>query len=182
MGTTPHKGSWGDRYVIEPRPNEKRITCNFCKSYNKDGSCNAKPIVIAEVGYDYWKHCKDFYLSEEYVTPENKEYMLRNKKVRSTYVKEVVATVKNKTVPPWMTKYAEQPKTIKLGSKVRIYDESYDEEILYELVKPMEADPISGKISINSPVAQGLLGAKEGDICIIEVPNGFVKYKVLKIN
>ena len=64
MSGKPHKGSWGDRYIIEPRPNQKRITCNCCKHYNNDGSCNVRPIVISEVGYDYWKHCKNFYLSE----------------------------------------------------------------------------------------------------------------------
>nr|DAY84890.1 MAG TPA: transcription elongation factor GreA [Caudoviricetes sp.] len=181
MSGKPHKGSWGDRYIIEPRPNQKRITCNFCKNYNKDGSCNVQPIVISEVGYDYWKYCKSFYLSEDHSTSQNRGYVARNKKVRSTYVKEVAATVEDRPTSPWMTKYTKQPKTIKLGSKVWVYDESYDEEVLYELVRPTEADVLNGKISISSPVAQGLLGAKEGDRCSIEAPSGIIKYKVLRI-
>ena len=181
MRAKPHKGSWGDSYIIEPRQNKKRITCNFCGNYNQDGSCNVKPIVISEVGYDYWKYCKSFYLSQEYNTPENQEYVERNKKVKSIYVKEPIIPIDNRLCASQVKQDTNLFKTIKLGSKVWVYDKAYDEEVLYEIVRPEDADAISGKISIDSPVGQGLLNAKEWDICTIETPSGMIEYEVLKV-
>ena len=176
MRTKPHKGSWGDGYIIEPRPNQTRITCNFCKNYNLDGSCDVSPIVISGVGYDYWKYCKSFSLSHEYNTLENREYVTRNKKVRSTYTKEIDVVADGKIVPPWIKKHTKRPKTIKLGSKICVYDKTYDEKVLYKIVEIENADVLKGKISVSSPVGQGLLGAKEGDVCTIETPSGIVDF------
>ena len=46
----------------------------------------------------------------------------------------------------------------------------------------MEANPIEGKISDESPVGKSLLGHKVGEIVETETPSGIVKYKVLSIN
>jgi transcription elongation factor GreA len=45
----------------------------------------------------------------------------------------------------------------------------------------LEADYNQGKISINSPVGQGLLGLKEGETAEIKIPAGILKYKIMKI-
>lgn len=34
---------------------KKRLSCSNCWHYDPDGSCSIKPIVIAEVGYNYWR-------------------------------------------------------------------------------------------------------------------------------
>lgn len=61
---TSHPGSWGDSYVIEKKHLPKRkVTCEDCKHYNSDKSCQAEPVFIPEVGYDNWKNCKSFLLS-----------------------------------------------------------------------------------------------------------------------
>jgi transcription elongation factor GreA len=57
-----------------------------------------------------------------------------------------------------------------------------DEELEYTLVSELESDYNLGKISVTSPVGQGLLGHKEGETVEIKIPAGTLKYKVLKIS
>jgi transcription elongation factor GreA len=67
-------------------------------------------------------------------------------------------------------------------SKVKIKNESNGMEMDYMIVADGEADLASGKISINSPIGKGLLGKSIGDIAEINVPNGTLKFKILKIS
>src|SRR5512132_235769 len=50
-----------------------------------------------------------------------------------------------------------------LGSKVKVYDSSKDEEIEYKLVTSEEADIAKGMISTSSPLGKALMCKKEGD-------------------
>ncbi|MFC6103867.1 transcription elongation factor GreA [Olivibacter domesticus] len=52
----------------------------------------------------------------------------------------------------------------------------------YQLVSETEADLKSGKISVKSPIAQGLLGKSVGDKVEIEVPAGKIELEVLEIS
>lgn len=72
--------------------------------------------------------------------------------------------------------------TVSIGSKVTVYDEEFEEEVVYSIVGSMEANPIENKISDKSPVGIALLGAKEGETADVETPDGIVKLKVLKID
>lgn len=51
----------------------------------------------------------------------------------------------------------------------------------YYIVGSEEADPINGKISINSPIAQALLGHEAGDIVNVHSPAGSYQVKILKV-
>lgn len=44
-----------------------------------------------------------------------------------------------------------------------------------------ESDPYENKISNESPVGAGLLGAKRGDVVSIEIPAGILRYEILDI-
>jgi len=68
------------------------------------------------------------------------------------------------------------------GTKVTLWDFSYEEEIEYEITGSEEADPVAGKISINSPVATALLGHAVGDQIEVKAPRGMMKYEVRKIS
>lgn len=70
---------------------------------------------------------------------------------------------------------------VRLGIRVKIYDEEFDEEADYHIVGSTEADPSSHKISNDSPVGRALLGKKTGDTVDIAVPDGTVKLKILEI-
>lgn len=70
---------------------------------------------------------------------------------------------------------------VSIGSKVLVNDLEYDEEIEYTIVGSAEADPYEGKISNESPVGSALIGGKTGDVVEVQVPDGLIKYKILKI-
>ncbi len=55
------------------------------------------------------------------------------------------------------------------------------EEESYHIVGSEEADPFSGKISINSPVAQALVGHKRNDIVEIAIPSGSYQVQILDV-
>ena len=70
---------------------------------------------------------------------------------------------------------------VSVGSKVRIYNEKWDEEILYAIVGSTEADPLQNKISDMSPIGKAILGHKVGDAVVVETPQGHVNVKILEI-
>ncbi len=54
-------------------------------------------------------------------------------------------------------------------------------EKTFSLVGSTEADPISGKISNESPLGQAFVGHREGEIVSVTVPSGSIEYKIIKI-
>ena len=54
-------------------------------------------------------------------------------------------------------------------------------EMTYSIVPEAEADLKAKKISISSPIGKGLIGKKVGEIAEIHVPNGIIKFKIVKI-
>lgn len=71
---------------------------------------------------------------------------------------------------------------VRIGAKVKLEDLESGEELEYTLVSETEADLTSGKISVASPVGQGLLGHKESDMVQIKIPAGTQRYRILKIS
>ncbi|HOA20829.1 MAG TPA: transcription elongation factor GreA [Sedimentibacter sp.] len=69
-----------------------------------------------------------------------------------------------------------------IGSKVRIKDLEFDEEMEYTIVGSAEADPFKGRISNVSPLGKALLGKKLGDIIEVASPAGdMIKYEILTV-
>ncbi len=68
-----------------------------------------------------------------------------------------------------------------LGSKVILLDMELDEEVEYHIVGSTETDPSRHKISNRSPVGSALLGKTKGSIVEVNVPDGVIKFKILKI-
>ena len=66
-------------------------------------------------------------------------------------------------------------------SLVKIQDQRTKQTIEYRLVAPEEADFEKNKISVTSPIGNGLLGKKPGDIVQIKVPAGLLEYKIIEI-
>jgi transcription elongation factor GreA len=71
--------------------------------------------------------------------------------------------------------------TVVFGSKVKVMDLDMDEEETFELVGPGQDDPDKNRILTTSPIGQGLLGKKKGDVAEIQVPRGTIRFKVLEI-
>jgi transcription elongation factor GreA len=70
---------------------------------------------------------------------------------------------------------------ISVGSSVKIYDEEFDEEVVYTIVGSTETDPMENKISDESPIGKALLGKKAGEEVVADTPGGSVKLKILEI-
>ncbi len=67
-------------------------------------------------------------------------------------------------------------------STVEMKNISTGAKMSYTLVPESEADLKLGKISVNSPIAKGLLGNKIGDIVEIKIPAGILKVEIVKIS
>jgi len=70
---------------------------------------------------------------------------------------------------------------INVGSTVKVYDITYDEEMEFKIVGSTEANSLEGKISNESPVGQALIGKKVNDVVNVETQAGEMQYKVLQI-
>lgn len=71
---------------------------------------------------------------------------------------------------------------VSIGTRVKVYDEEFDEEIEYSIVGSTEADPDALKISDESPVGRALLGKNVGETVLVETPGGSISLKILGIN
>lgn len=72
--------------------------------------------------------------------------------------------------------------SVKIMNKVTLQNLKNDKVMTYTLVSESEADLVQGKISVNTPIAQGLLGKKVGDTAEIKVPSGILQFKILEIS
>ena len=67
------------------------------------------------------------------------------------------------------------------GSTIRIYDVDNDKEITFKIVGNLESDPDKGEISIDTPIAKGLVGKFVEDEITIETPSGKLNYEILDV-
>ncbi|MDG1296959.1 MAG: transcription elongation factor GreA [Saprospiraceae bacterium] len=70
---------------------------------------------------------------------------------------------------------------VRVLSKVRIMNLKMKKEFTYQLVAESEANLKEKKISIGSPIGEGLLGRKVGDVTEITTPGGMMKFEILEI-
>jgi len=71
--------------------------------------------------------------------------------------------------------------SVHLLTKVTIRNTENDMQFTYSIVPELEANLLEKKISVESPIAQGLLGKKVGEIAKIQVPSGIVKFEIISI-
>ena len=69
--------------------------------------------------------------------------------------------------------------TVGLGSRVEL--KTGDKTVVYSLVGPVEADPLSGKISNESPIGLQLMGKSVGDRVTISTPKGDTTYEIVSL-
>lgn len=68
------------------------------------------------------------------------------------------------------------------GATVELMNLGTEEEVKYRIVGEDEADIKAGLVSINSPVARGLIGKRGGDTVTVQVPSGAVEYEILAVH
>lgn len=111
---------------------------------------------------------------------ENSEYEAA--KDEQAFIEGRISTVET------MIRYAEivdnaniDKNEVALGKSVVFQEVGDDEEEEYEIVGTAEADPFSGKISNESPIAQALIGRKVGDVVKIPLPMGEIVVKIVDV-
>ena len=112
---------------------------------------------------------------------ENSEY--ESAKDEQAMVESRIAQIEN------MLQYAEiidnedvDKDEVSMGRTIIIQELPDEEPEEYQIVGESESHPFNGKISNESPMAKGLLGHKVGEVVEVEVPNGTIKLKIVKVD
>ena len=67
------------------------------------------------------------------------------------------------------------------GSTIKVYDIEKDNEVVYKIVGNLESDPEKGHISIDTPIAKGLVGKFVDDEIKINTPSGHLHYEIIEV-
>lgn len=94
-------------------------------------------------------------------------------------ISKLQETIKNSRV---LDKSQIQSDTVQILSKVTIQNAKNKAKMTYTLVAETEANLKEGKISIETPIAKGLLGKKVGETVKIKIPAGETEFKILDIS
>jgi transcription elongation factor GreA len=111
---------------------------------------------------------------------ENAEYHMA--KQRQEFVKARVRQLGKRLADLSMVNMNNIPKDkVGLGSTVKVYDSTKNEEIEYNIVTSEESDVAAGKISTTSPIGRALLNKKVGDSAMVVTPNGNRELEILSL-
>lgn len=72
--------------------------------------------------------------------------------------------------------------TVQILTKVEMRNVKNNMKMAYTIVSESEANLRQGKISVNTPIAQGLLGKRIGDVVNIKIPQGTISLEILNIS
>ena len=67
------------------------------------------------------------------------------------------------------------------GSTVTVYDIDNDKNVIFKIVGNLESDPDKGEISIDTPIARGMVGKFVDDEVMIQTPSGNLNYEILEV-
>ncbi len=72
--------------------------------------------------------------------------------------------------------------SVQIFNKVKIKNTRNNQQVEYTIVSESETDIKNGKISVDTPIAKGLLGKKVGDVVDIQVPSGVMSFEIIGIS
>jgi transcription elongation factor GreA len=111
---------------------------------------------------------------------ENAEYHMA--KQRQEFVKARLRQLGRRIADFSLINMGNIPKDkVGLGSTVRVFDSTKNEEVQYELVTSEETDVTLGKISATSPIGRALLNKKVGDTAMVVTPGGNREMEILSL-
>src|SRR5512142_980755 len=109
---------------------------------------------------------------------ENAEYHMA--KQRQEFVRARLGQLKRRMSDLSLINMANIPRDrAALGSTIKVYDSTKEEELEYKLVTSEESDVTKGLISTSSPIGRALMGKKVGDNAVVVTPNGKRELEVL---
>lgn len=111
---------------------------------------------------------------------ENAEYHAAKEKQAETLIRiqELESRLRNAQITDDLTVDKSEAR---IGATVTMQDVDAGIEFTYTLVGSMEANPEKGLLSVQSPLANGVLGKKEGDTFQAMLPRGPKTYKLVKL-
>ncbi len=71
---------------------------------------------------------------------------------------------------------------VQMLNKVTVKNQKTGSVMTYTLVSESEADFKAGKLSVNTPIAKGLIGKKVGDVVEVQVPAGIIPFEIIEIS
>ncbi len=112
---------------------------------------------------------------------ENAEYHMA--KQRQEFVRARLGQLKKRMADLSLINMSNIPKDkAALGSTLRVFDNTKNEEIEYKLVTSEESDVTKGLISTTSPIGRALMGKKAGDTTVVVTPNGKRELEILSLS
>ncbi|MCC8357210.1 MAG: transcription elongation factor GreA [Oscillospiraceae bacterium] len=111
---------------------------------------------------------------------ENSEYDEAKTEQGKLYSK--IAEYKNLLENAEIVEKTSRAGVIGIGSKVLVLDVEMGEEAEYQIVGSQEANPMTGRISDDSPFGRGLIGHKIGETVMIEAPAGELQFEILNVS
>lgn len=72
--------------------------------------------------------------------------------------------------------------SVQILNRVKIRNTKNGAEVSYTLVSDSEANLREGKISVNTPIAKGLMGKKVGEVAEVQTPSGIVNFEIVEIS
>jgi transcription elongation factor GreA len=111
---------------------------------------------------------------------ENAEYHMA--KQRQEFVRARLGQLKKRMSDLSLINMANIPRDrAALGSTIKVYDSTKEEELEYKLVTSEESDVTKGLISTSSPIGRALMGKKVGDTALVVTPAGKRELEVLSL-
>jgi transcription elongation factor GreA len=111
---------------------------------------------------------------------ENAEYHMA--KQRQEFVNARLGQLKRRMSELALVNLSNIPKDrVAFGSRVKVFDNSKEEEIEYKLVTSEEADVAKGLISTTSPIGKALVGKRVGESAVVVTPNGKREMEILTL-
>lgn len=111
---------------------------------------------------------------------ENSEY--DDAKNEQAFIEGHIIELENKINTAKIIDEKTRKNVVSVGSKVKLLDEEFNEELDYVIVGPSEADPFNNRISNESPVGSAILGKKKGATVEVNTPDGVATFKILAIS
>jgi transcription elongation factor GreA len=111
---------------------------------------------------------------------ENAEYHMA--KQRQEFVRARLGNLKKRMGDLSLINMANIPKDrAAIGSTLKVYDSSKEQELEYKLVTSEESDVAKGLISTTSPIGRALMGKRPGDTATVASPNGDRELEILTL-
>jgi len=110
---------------------------------------------------------------------ENSEY--HDAKNEQAFLETKIMRLRERLTQAVVTQDEQGSDKASFGSSVKLRDEESGKELSYRLVGATEANLAEGKLSVESPVAQAVIGAGKGDVVKVSTPRGDRRYKVLSV-